>query len=55
MPAICGRNSSESLRQSEVLQSREREDLRMKRCLLITPLVALALFVTSSVVAQEDI
>jgi hypothetical protein len=52
MPVICGRNSSESLRQSEVLQS--KKDLRMKRCLLITALVALPLFVTSSVVAQED-
>src|SRR5438552_14428971 len=52
MPAICGRNSSGSLRQSEVLQS--REGLIMKRCLLITALVALPLFVTSSVVAQED-
>jgi hypothetical protein len=53
MPAICGRNSSESPRQSEVLQS-SREDLIMKRCLLITALVALPLFVTSSVVALED-
>src|ERR1700704_402530 len=52
MPAICGRNSSELLLQSEVLQS--REDLRMKRCLLITALVTLPLFVTSSVVALED-
>src|SRR5258708_38162509 len=52
MPAICGRNLSESLRQSEVLQS--REELSMKRCLLITALVALPLFVTSSVVALED-
>src|SRR5258708_20859018 len=52
MPAICGRNSSESLRQNEVLQS--REDLRMNRFPLITALVALPLFVTSSVVALED-
>jgi len=52
MPAICGRNSSESLRQSEILHS--IEGLIMKRCLLITALVALPLFVTSSVVAQED-
>src|ERR1700686_3091949 len=52
MAAICGRNLSESLRQSEVLQS--REGVRMKRWLLITALVALPLFVTSSVVALED-
>src|SRR6266508_6035823 len=52
MPAICGRNSSESLRQSEIFKS--REDLRMKRRLLITALAALTFFVTSSVVAQED-
>src|SRR6266480_2317203 len=52
MPAICGRNSSESLRRSEILQS--TEGLIMKRCLLITALVALQLFVKSSVVAQED-
>jgi hypothetical protein len=52
MPAICGRNSSESLRQSEIFKS--REDLRMKRRLLITAFAALAFFVTSSVVAQED-
>src|SRR5260221_14698429 len=52
MPAICGRNLSESLRQSEVLQS--REDVRMKRWLLITALAALPLFVTSSIVALED-
>src|SRR2546423_480191 len=52
MPAICGRNSSESLRQSEILHS--IEGLIMNRCLLITALVALPLFVTSSVVALED-
>src|SRR4029450_4524900 len=52
MPAICGCNSRESLRRSEVLQS--GEGLIMKRCLSITALIALPLFVTSSVVAQED-
>lgn len=52
MPAIYGRNLSVSPRQSEVLKS--REDLRMKRFLLATALVALPLFVTSSVVALED-
>src|SRR5262245_17807460 len=52
MPRICGRNSSLSLRQSEVFQS--REDPKMKRCLLITAFVALASFATSSVVALED-
>jgi hypothetical protein len=52
MPAIWGRNSSESLRKSEVFQSREAP--RLKRSLLITVLVALASFVTSSVVGLED-
>src|SRR5256886_3648097 len=52
MPAMCGPTATESLRQSAGFQS--REDLRMKRCQLIAALVALALFVTSSVVAQED-
>src|SRR5258707_9904768 len=52
MPAICGRNSSESLRQNEDLQS--REDPRMKRFPLITAVFALPMFVTSSFVALED-
>ena len=52
MPAIFGRNSSGSLRQSEIISS--CGDLKMKRSLLITALVALPLFVTSSVVALED-
>jgi hypothetical protein len=52
MPAICGRNSRESPRQNEVLQS--REDLSMKRRLLIIALVASSVFVTSSALALED-
>jgi hypothetical protein len=52
MPAIYGRNSSVSLKQSEVVPS--TEDPSMKRWLLITALVAVPLFATSSVVALED-
>jgi hypothetical protein len=52
MPTICGHNSSELLKQSEILQS--GEDLGMKRYLLITALFTVPLFVASSVVALED-
>src|SRR5262245_39031366 len=52
MPVICGRSSRELPQSSEAIQS--GEDPTMKRSLLITALIALTSFVTSSVIAQED-